>query len=467
MSIQKIRELSTTDEGLNLIKEYKNGLPIRKISKKYNVSRSVIKDLLQYNNIQIKRSFLIQKNKKIFESDIGKNIVNEYQKSGNNLRSLERKYNLSRKTISIILKHANIKLKTCNEARQEQIKLGLGVGKNHPNFGKAPSVGAGQCRWYFYEGKTYQGSWEFKFGLWLIQQNKRFYCHEHVRQFTYQINNIDHTYCPDFYLIDDNIFVEVKGYFKKSDQQKMQIIKKLYPNEQFEIYDKNKLNVFDILDIDKKLNIRLDFYELDYTKDISLKKFIEIYEKDKIIIIKDCIINRLNLTKLAEKYNTTYRIIDQIYHLWIKDYLNDIEKFRQFVMSYCINDIISEYRTNCSLHKLDKKYKIKREDLNKILPEDAKDDRKKKQIEKYNENYGKHLDKVNKDHNLTIITDDIKKNILIDYQNNTSIRQICYKYNVLKKRVKKILYENNVQIKQEGFYTKLRHKNRNVINHAN
>lgn len=38
-----------------------------------------------------------------------------------------------------------------------------------------------------------------------------------------------HTYTPDFYLIDKDIYIETKGYFTTQDRQKMRLIKEQHP----------------------------------------------------------------------------------------------------------------------------------------------------------------------------------------------------------------------------------------------
>ena len=38
-----------------------------------------------------------------------------------------------------------------------------------------------------------------------------------------------HTYTPDFYLIDRDIYIETKGYFTTQDRQKMRLIKEQHP----------------------------------------------------------------------------------------------------------------------------------------------------------------------------------------------------------------------------------------------
>jgi len=375
-------------------------------------------------------------------------IIKEYQKSGNNIRSLARKYKIRRRKIKNILKHANIKLKNCKEARREQIKCGLTVGKNHPNYGKTPAVGAGRCRWYYYNGHIYQGTWEFKLGLWFEQQDKIFNCHKDVRQFEYQINNKDKTYCPDFYLVNEDIFVEVKGYFTKDDRKKIEIVREQYPDVIIEIYDKNRLLELDIFDIDKTLSIVLDEYEINYKENKSLMSFIEKHEDDKIEIIKDYLVRKLNLTKIANKYETTYRVINLIYKKWIEKYWKDKDEREKFVRLYCINEINDKYRKNCDLHKLTKRYRISRKLLNDIVTKDAINERKELQQKKYDENYGKHLATFD----LPEITSEFVNKILKDYNDNKSMRQIGKIYGLRKRNIRKILNDNDIEIRNPGYY---------------
>jgi len=50
------------------------------------------------------------------------------------------------------------------------------------------------------------------------------------------------TYTPDFYLPDQKIFIEAKGYFDKGDRVKMQLIKEQYPDHDIRILFLNSKN---------------------------------------------------------------------------------------------------------------------------------------------------------------------------------------------------------------------------------
>ncbi len=66
-----------------------------------------------------------------------------------------------------------------------------------------------------------RGTWELKFAQWLNSKNiiwkRKIY-------FNYYDGEINRTYIPDFYILKENIYVEVKGYFKELDKKKMKLV---------------------------------------------------------------------------------------------------------------------------------------------------------------------------------------------------------------------------------------------------
>ena len=63
-----------------------------------------------------------------------------------------------------------------------------------------------------------RGSWELQVANWLNSMNV-----EWVRKvyLSYEKDGIQKTYCPDFYLPAQNIYLEVKGYFSEVDKCKL------------------------------------------------------------------------------------------------------------------------------------------------------------------------------------------------------------------------------------------------------
>jgi len=112
---------------------------------------------------------------------------------------------------------------------------------------------AGRCKKIEYVSNVagiikVDGNWELRVAKYLdtlsvkwIRNKKRF-------KYNNTIKNCISTYCPDFYVYDWNIFIEVKGYKTELDE-----IKWIQFKEKIEIWDKNKLNDLGIDTSYKKL----------------------------------------------------------------------------------------------------------------------------------------------------------------------------------------------------------------------
>ena len=85
---------------------------------------------------------------------------------------------------------------------------------------------------YTYDGITFSSKPEIAYYIWLTDNNIRFEYEPNVR-FEYTFDNKTRYYHPDFYLIDDNVFVEIKGdqFFNKDG-----VMKNPFDNDQSGIY---------------------------------------------------------------------------------------------------------------------------------------------------------------------------------------------------------------------------------------
>jgi len=63
-----------------------------------------------------------------------------------------------------------------------------------------------------------KGKWEYNVANYLIENNIRWT--NDIKPFNYIWNDKNHLYFPDFYLIDYNVYVEVKGYQRERDLAK-------------------------------------------------------------------------------------------------------------------------------------------------------------------------------------------------------------------------------------------------------
>ena len=252
-----------------------------------------------------------RKLKNLSESDVGKQIIQEYISYGGNLRGLAKKYNIQRNTIKRMLIFLKIPIKNSKKAKNESTDVRLRSGIRSYQYGK-PTTG-GRAHWFFYDGNKYQGSWEFKMGLWLKNKNIDFLCHKGVRRFTYEIDGTTYTYCPDFYIPKENYFIEVKGLFCDSAQQKMEIIKKTYPEIKFEIYDKKRLEQEDVFSIDKKLGISIEDYRYNLKEnEIYIEALFKKVTQDELI--KQNIIDKKSVAFQAKEYDVPISVMTRAFY---------------------------------------------------------------------------------------------------------------------------------------------------------
>jgi len=281
---------------------------MKRVLKKYSIKMHTAKDGVAKNNTNRALNFL--------NSDLGRQLITEYTSFGVSLKSLEKKYKITKQTLKKIFILRGIKIKPAIESQKEVFAHQRSLGIRHPNYRKPPAVGAGTCHWYFYEGIKYQGSWEFKVGLWLKKNNSPFLCHVGVRQFEYELNGIMYTYCPDFYIPNKNYFIEVKGYSSDFCKEKMEVIKKIYPEVRIEMYDKKVLKEKGIFSIDKELGICIENFMLDYKSNDffinTLKKSVSEYD-----LAKQNIVEGKTLLILAKQYNVPYLVMLRYFRSYV------------------------------------------------------------------------------------------------------------------------------------------------------
>jgi len=108
-------------------------------------------------------------------------------------------------------------------------------GKNNPMFGR-PSP---KCTWrgkgcYYnspLQGKIWlRSTYELAYAKYL-DKKRILWKYEYKR---FKLSN-GTTYCPDFYLIKKNKYVEIKGYMRQNALRKIKLFKKEYPDIKFKI----------------------------------------------------------------------------------------------------------------------------------------------------------------------------------------------------------------------------------------
>jgi len=99
-----------------------------------------------------------------------------------------------------------------------------------------------------YKNFKLKGSWELETAKWLDRQNIKWTT---VKEgFDYFWENSLHTYYPDFYLPEYNMFIEVKGYERERDKAKWSVVNNLI------VIKKHEINLM------KKNSLSLDFLKI-------------------------------------------------------------------------------------------------------------------------------------------------------------------------------------------------------------
>lgn len=142
-----------------------------------------------------------------------------------------------KKTISEALVGKSKGVASSKEAellRKEKISKTM---KSNPNAGGLrEGSGRGVKQWYksHIAGLVYlRSSYEIRYARWLDENNINWLANK--EGFKYEFEGIIRTYYPDFYLIDENTFVEIKGFKTSKDDAKW----KSFPHKLKILYGKD------------------------------------------------------------------------------------------------------------------------------------------------------------------------------------------------------------------------------------
>ena len=77
-------------------------------------------------------------------------------------------------------------------------------------YSKNPPKVSGRCKQGWYKGFYCRSSWELAYLLYALDNN--IHIESCSKSFTYLYEGKEHNYFPDFYLPDEDVYVEIKGY---------------------------------------------------------------------------------------------------------------------------------------------------------------------------------------------------------------------------------------------------------------
>jgi len=137
-------------------------------------------------------------------------------------------------------KHTKESIEKMRKIQKEIVRK----GKDSNFYGKCYH---GKGNWYYKDSiKIWmRSSWEIKFAEYLDKKNIKWKYES--KTFPIKYNNKDGTYTPDFYLNDNDSYIEIKGFWRDDALEKYTAFNKQYENIKIEIYDINKLKELEIL----------------------------------------------------------------------------------------------------------------------------------------------------------------------------------------------------------------------------
>lgn len=231
--------LIVLDES-DIIKKYKAGMSTKRISEENKCNAETIRRILIKNNIPRRtRSELWRgssnpmwnskrfgnKNpnykRKHTEEECIKMSENHYDCSGNKNPNYGKRGKDSH----------NYGIKRSEEFKTKisatRIKKKLSAGKRNPNYGKPPK----HSRRVEYNGIKFRSTWESKYAKYLDANSVEWIYEKLHFPITYLHMGLEKegTYTPDFYLIREDKFVEVKGWWWRGSKEKYNAFISQYP----------------------------------------------------------------------------------------------------------------------------------------------------------------------------------------------------------------------------------------------
>ena len=130
--------------------------------------------------------------------------------------------------------------------------------ESHHNYG---------LQWFDVGGIKVQGTWEKRFAEFLLAKNIKFerkgikFCKTH-------------TYTPDFYCKDQDVYFEVKGFRRDRDIYKMYLVLDEHPELHIKMIERSELENLDVIDIFSLP----DFQEKYKRENIDMSKFNNVWK---------------------------------------------------------------------------------------------------------------------------------------------------------------------------------------------
>ena len=118
-------------------------------------------------------------------------------------------------------------------------------GKNNPMYGKKAAHGKGA----YYKQSWMRSSWEIAYAKYCIINHIKYRYEPKAFAITYKYEGKkkEGTYRPDFYLPEQKLYIEIKGYWRADAKVKFNAFKRQYKDIKINILSKNELKINSII----------------------------------------------------------------------------------------------------------------------------------------------------------------------------------------------------------------------------
>jgi len=172
-----------------------------------------------WHNNPIRKSNFIDYNKDVKSGIIRKENTNQFIKAKKEGRIIYVSEDTKKKLSKIGKKQT-----WSNDRRRKHSEVMKLAVKNNPESYSANNV-SGRTKTIKYKDTLLKGSWELLVAKWLDENNIKWT--NKIDGIPYEWCGSTHLYFPDFYLIELNKYIEVKGYERERDRCKWGVLENL------------------------------------------------------------------------------------------------------------------------------------------------------------------------------------------------------------------------------------------------
>ena len=179
--------------------------------------------------------------------------IQKFYDVGNSWRQIEATYGPTQATIGaarrrgdlITTRDVSAATKLSYQQGQRKPSIMSQEARKRVSIRQSLNNSGGKCKWFEVAGQKVQGTWERDMALKFEEMGVNWY-KPRVKTDTweYELDGKQKSYSPDFYLPDEDLYIEVKGYWWGNDKNKMKAVLKQHQDKKLVIIEKDKFYRF-------------------------------------------------------------------------------------------------------------------------------------------------------------------------------------------------------------------------------